>query len=303
MTKNKSSSGLYLVLATAFISGLSIFLNKFGVSGINPFVFTGLKNFLVAALLLVLIINAGEFKKLKKLKLGQWFRLFLIGLLGGSLPFLLFFKGLALTSAGQASFIHKNIFLVAALLASVFLKERLEKKFLLAIPLLLGGNFLFFNFPGSNQGNLFILLAVFFWAVENIVSKRTLKSLSPQIVAFGRMFFGSLLIAVFLIITNQLSLITQLTLQQGNWIILTSLLLFGYVLSWYTGLASVKVSSATAILTLGAPITSLLTALVVRGNVFPQDWWGIGLIFTGILLIIKTQKTKRVLSKPADVRS
>ena len=45
MNKNK---GFLLVLATAFISGLSIFINKFGVSVINPYIFTGLKNIIIA---------------------------------------------------------------------------------------------------------------------------------------------------------------------------------------------------------------------------------------------------------------
>ncbi|MBT4175080.1 EamA family transporter, partial [archaeon] len=90
--------GILLVLLTAIISGFSIFINKLGVQGIDPYIFTFLKNTLVAVFLFSIIILAYQYKKLKQLKLKQWFQLALVGLLGGSIPFLLFFKGLTLTS-------------------------------------------------------------------------------------------------------------------------------------------------------------------------------------------------------------
>lgn len=55
MIKNK---GYFLVLGTAFISGFSIFINKFGVSVINPYIFTFLKNAVVALILCAIILTA-----------------------------------------------------------------------------------------------------------------------------------------------------------------------------------------------------------------------------------------------------
>ena len=37
---NSSEKGFLLVLCTAVISGFSIWINKYGVNGFNPFVFT-----------------------------------------------------------------------------------------------------------------------------------------------------------------------------------------------------------------------------------------------------------------------
>ena len=81
--------GAWLVLATAIISGFAIFLNAFGVKGINPYLFTGTKNLLVAVFLLSTILLFKQFKELRKLERKDWLNLGLIGLTGGSIPFLL----------------------------------------------------------------------------------------------------------------------------------------------------------------------------------------------------------------------
>ena len=92
MTNKLANKGLLLVFSTAIISGLSIFTNKFGVGEFDPYLFTFLKNLLVAALLVGLILSLKEFKNLKKLTKKDWLILTIIGLVGGSIPFLLFFK-------------------------------------------------------------------------------------------------------------------------------------------------------------------------------------------------------------------
>ena len=101
--------GFLLVLLTAIISGVSIFLNSFGVKGINPFIFTGMKNFIVGMLLLSIILSFKYFNELKNLKRKDWQDLILIGFIGGSIPFLLFFKGLQLINGVQAAFVHKTM--------------------------------------------------------------------------------------------------------------------------------------------------------------------------------------------------
>ena len=255
--------GIVLVLLTAIISGFSIFINKFGVSGMNPYVFTFLKNSVVAVLLVSIIVLAFQFKHFKKLKRNDWFKLGLIGLLGGSIPFLLFFKGLQLTSGATGAFVHKTMFIFAAILALTFLKEKLNKTVIIAAVLLLIGNFLLLNLTSFSfgVGEGLILLATVFWAGEFTLSKHVLKELPSNVVAFGRMFFGSLFILAFLGITGEVSAIGSISLAQFGWVLVTSIFLLFYVLTWYGGLKHVKVSTATSILLLGSPITTLLSGV------------------------------------------
>ena len=119
--------GYLLVFFTAIISGFSIFINRFGVMVVNPYIFTFLKNASVAIFLLSVLLLLKDWKILKKINKKQWMLLILIGLIGGSIPFLLFFKGLSLTTGANGSFLHKTMFIYVALLAFVFLKEKIDK--------------------------------------------------------------------------------------------------------------------------------------------------------------------------------
>ncbi len=287
--------GILLVFLTAIISGFSIFINQFGVSVINPYIFTGLKNIMVAVLFCCLLLAMKDWRLLKNLSKKHWLLLVAIGLVGGSIPFLLFFKGLSLTAAAQGSFIHKTMFIYVMVLAFVFLKEKISKGLLFGGLLLLLGNVFLLKFIPHNlgKGDFLILLATLFWAIENVISKYALKKLSSRIVIWARMFFGSIFILIFLAFTGQLHLVTTLNINQVSWMIITSILLFGYVITWYSGLKHIPVSLATIILLLGSPITTLLS-FIQTGAVSWQEVLGIGLALGGIVIILGFKYIKRL---------
>lgn len=280
--------GMFLVFLTAIISGFSIFINKFGVKGINSDIFTFSKNIVVAVFLFTLIFSLGNFSEVKKLTKKQWFLLASIGFIGGSIPFLLFFRGLQLTSSAMGSLIHKTMFFYAGIFALLFLKEKLSKKILIPAALLLIGNLIILkiNSFSFNYGDLLILMATLLWAAENTLSKHVLKELSGNIVAFGRMFFGSLFILIYLIATKEIFLVKSLNVEQMTWIIATSLILLGYVLAWYNGLKHVDVALATSILLLGSPVTTLLNYLFLNAALKINDAVGGMFLLAGISAMI-----------------
>ena len=294
------NKGILLVLSTAVISGVSIFINQFGVKVVNPYIFVGLKNICVALLLIGLIILFREFKNFKKLNKKNWLTLSLIGLIGGSIPFLMFFKGLSLSTGPEASYIHKFLFIFIAILAPIFLKEKLKLHYLMGLVFLIIGAVLLFKVNGQfsfNSGNLLILGATALWAIENMISKKAVSNISPKIVAWGRMSFGSLFIVIYWLATAQFSNLAGLEAQHFSWVFTTALLLFGYVTTWYTGIKYIPLTYATAILALGAPITSLLQ--LIQGTPFAASQiWGMSLMFFGVavFIIIDKYKLKNVQS-------
>jgi len=254
--------GILLAFGTALVSGIANFVNKGGVTLVkDPFVYTAIKNLITAGLLLGVLLLFKNFKQLKSLKRLDWLKLTLIGLVGGSIPFLLFFKGLSLTSAASASFIHKTMFVYVAILAAMFLREKISKEFLIgALLLILGNLFLLKKLPVSfSKGDLMVLAATFLWAIENVISKYALRDLDGKIVAWGRMFFGSIFILGYLGFSGGLAPIVSLSIVQIGWTAITAGLLFGYVLTWYSGLKYVPVSVATAILMFGSSVTTMLS--------------------------------------------
>ncbi len=280
--------GLGLVLATALISGVSIFINKFGVAGIDSSVFAFAKNVIVAVFIVSLIGLLGEFRQLKQLTKKQWIKLAVIGLVGGSVPFLMFFRGLQLANAATAAFIHKIMFVFVAVMAFVFLKEKLKKNYLVAAVLILLGNGLLLGFvwQGIGAGEMLILGATLFWAVEQVISKHALKELSSKVVAFGRMFFGSVFILAYLLFTGKLALLTSLSVSQLGWIMVTSVFLLGYVLTWYSGLKHVDVSVATCVLLLGSVITTLLSFVFLDKLLTIWQVAGMLMLIAGVVLAV-----------------
>lgn len=294
----QNKKGINFIFGTAIISGFSIFINKFGVSITNPDFFAFAKNLIVAIILTGLLLYLYNWQIFRKIGKKDWANLILIGLLGGSVPFLLFFEGLSMTTAAQGSFIHKSMFLPAALFAWLFLREKLNAGFFIGgIFLFLGNLVLLKKMEFSiNAGDLFILLATIFWALENVISKKILKKINWAVVAWGRMFFGSLFILAFLLFSGKMSEAASLNFSQIGWIILTSIILFGYQATWYKGLKHVPVGVATAILALGSPITIALSAIYNR-KLDLNEIISFSVIIAGIVAILGFEKIASKLKK------
>lgn len=264
---------MYYAIIAAFISGFSIFLNKFAVKAwADSSVFTTAKNIAAVVLLSCLILGIKKLPELKGMAKTNWLKLALIGLIGGSIPFLLFFKGLTLASATTAAFIHKTIFIWIALLAVPILKEKLSSLQIGAFGLLATGVF-FLSTPvkmSFGYGETLILAATIMWAVENIISKWTIRDISPVIVAWGRMFFGAIFLLIYLASREQLGGLTDFSAGKMWWLAVSGFILFAYVFAWYSSLKYLPVTTASAILAIAAPATAVLDAVFVKHSMKPS---------------------------------
>jgi drug/metabolite transporter (DMT)-like permease len=283
-----NEKGIFLALLTAIISGISVFVNGFAVQGTDPFIFTTLKNVSVALLIGSLFLLFGWRKELATLSRRQWLTLAAVGAVGGSVPFLLFFWGLSLSSGAIGSFVYRLLFLFAAGIAVFALREKINRTFVIGGILALAGNVLLLKGNlGFGFGELLVLLATVLWAVEFNISKALMKEVSPNAVAFGRMFFGSLIMLAFLAFTGKLWAVSSLGGDSLLWIGITSAFLLAYVLAWYPALRELPVSVATPVLALGGPITALLSLAFLGKAVAPLEAAGMLLVILGVALIAK----------------
>jgi drug/metabolite transporter (DMT)-like permease len=294
---DKANKGLYLVLGTVLISGISVFLNKFAVKAIsNSDVFATAKNLSVGLILTAVILLPVFWNKFKQVKLNDWIKLVLIGVIGGSVPFLLFFKGLSLTSATSAAFIHKTLFIWVSLLAIWFLKEKIGKLQYLALGLLFLGNMTMLGFKFMNFGwaELLVLIATLMWAVEFIIAKKVLARVPGEIVAWARMFFGALILLVYLIVTGQAHYLVQLNVNQWYWLAISSILLLGYVFTWYKAMQYLPAVTVTSILVLASPITTGLDIIASHNFTSYQIWGSLAIVLAGGLIIYSLKKAQNV---------
>lgn len=262
------TKGIYLAIITALISGIANFVNKFAVTAITPpLVFTAVKNTGVGLIIIALLIFTFKWKKLKQLTGKEILYLILIGIIGGSIPFYLYFTGLSQIPALNAALIHKTLVFWVILLAIPFLKEKVSPLLITGVLLIFAGNLTIGGFTGFkfSQGELFVLLATMLWSVENILAKKILPKVDPDIVTAARMGLGSLILLSAAAVTTPQALQKSLFLTQSQWfwMILTMATLLGYVMSWYRALKYAPAIVVTAVLAAGSLVTNVLSAVFV----------------------------------------
>ena len=293
----KEVAGTLLALFTAIISGFAIFANKIFVVNLDPTVFTAIRAVIIGLVFLGLSLLFNSWNK-KQNKNINWKYLLFIGLIGGGLAFLLFFNGLKLTTAGRAGFLHKTLPLYVIIFSLIFLKEKITKFqwysfFIMFIGLIL----LTFSsvspaefWQNPQLGDLLVLFATILWAAENVAAKKAmLKGEHNFVVSFARMFFGSIFLFGVVLLTGKINLIFNLTLIQWFYILISTFILFLYILTYYWAIKYINVSKAATILLISPVITLFLGTIFFKEPISSLQISGSLLILIGAYFISKTK--------------
>ena len=267
---NSRAAGIGLAFVTACISGVSIWVNSRALghfTEVDASVYTTAKNMVAGALLLGLLVafvSRGRVS-LSSVTRRRWPALLAVAVIGGSVPFVLFFDGLKESQATQAAFIQKTLVIWVALLAVPLLKERFGWPHALAIGFLLGGQAWLAGKLGTvafGKGEAMILGATLLWSVEIVFVKYLLRSIPSSVLAASRMAIGAILLVCWLAVNGQLDNLTGLSALQWRWALLTGLLLTAYVATWFAALARAQAIDVTAVLVFGALVTAILSGVI-----------------------------------------
>jgi drug/metabolite transporter (DMT)-like permease len=227
----------------------------------------------------------------------QWTALAAVGVVGGSVPFLLFFEGLSRASSAETAFLHKTLVVWVMLLAVPLLGERVGWLQLAAVGLLLVGQAaLLGGVTGPlsmpwGTGELLVLAATLLWAVETVVVKWLLADLSSWTVALARMCIGSVVLVGWAAVRGQTRALVQLDAGQLGWVLLTGVVLAAYVGTWFAALARAQAVDVTAVLVVAAPVTALLGAVVDGADLRPQAG-GLVLVTFGAAIVAATMRRR-----------
>ncbi len=269
--------GIYYALIASIISGIAIFYAKISVAKIDPLILTTGRNLWAGLLFLGILLTGkgiGEIKKLGKLDITK---LLIISLIGGVIPFYLFFSGLALTSSINANFIHKTLFIWVAILGTMFLNEKLSLVYVLSFLFILLANL--FIAPQKfvfGKGEILILVATLLWSAENVIAKRILKHTSGELLGLFRMLVGGAVLLIIVYMSHKSNLLLSSYLKNFQVIIIGGTILFFYVFTW---LKALKHAPATL-------VTMLLTFSVVVGNILNGAFAGVKIVGNDIYSLI-----------------
>jgi drug/metabolite transporter (DMT)-like permease len=259
--------GYLFAVLNALVSGIAVYVNSQGVRLFSDStLYTMLKNTVAGvALLLPVLFFARCRAELRRLGAGQWSWLLLLALIGGSMPYILFFRGLQLTTPVTSSLLNHAQFLLIAVLALLMLGERVGPLVWVALAVLFVGTSLGANLHTLrwNEGAWLITLSTLFFAAGVVLSKRLLRELSTETVMAAKMSLGSVFLLVYVAATGRLGAVGTLSSAQWGFVLVTGLILLAYTVTAFVALRHITATAATAIPAASPLIT---TALVAFGS-------------------------------------
>ncbi|MEM1134928.1 MAG: DMT family transporter [Bacteroidota bacterium] len=227
------------------------------------------------------VMNSFLFKQYAYLKLfnpTDYIALLSIALLGGTIGTLSIVQAMFLVNFENLTVVvllQKLQPVFAITLATIFLKEKLKKHFLLWATLaILGGYFLTFelNLPNVNVGDktaqaaLLALLAAFCFGSTTVLGRKFLLNHDFQTITFYRYGFTTVILILYNLWTGKFIYFEKIT--QQNWLIFIIIAFTtgsGAIFLYYFGLKRVKASLAT-IAELCFPLSAILFDYLINNN-------------------------------------
>ena len=283
---------LWPAAVAALVSGVAVFVNGVAVRNFDDAtVYTTAKNLwagvLLAVALLAIPMRAAHRPVDESARRSAWPWLVVVAVIGGAVPFVLFFEGLALATSTDAAFIHKTLVVWVAVGASIVLRERLRPAHFVAIALLVVGHVVVsggISLAGVGRGEALILVATLLWTLEVLVVKRLLVTIPAPQLATVRMLGGSIVLLGWLAVRGDLTALAGFTSGQWWWIAVTGTTLATFVSLWYRALAAAPATDVTAVLVAGAVVTAVLNT-GFRGVPVTIDAVGYLVVLAGVVVV------------------
>ena len=283
--------GYTFAILAAVISGVSVYVNSLGVKTFSDAIlYTTLKDGVVGIILLSpLLISPGWRAEYRSLPPKTWGWMIALALTGGSIPFALFFSGLKLTTAATGAVVNHFQFVLVAIFAVIFLKEKIRPALWAGFAVLLIGTQLGTNLHALkwNYGAVLIAASTVLFAIDFVIAKHLLKGLSTLMVMSARMTLGTAMLFVYLAVLGRLGPITHLKTAQIQFVLVTGLILLAFVVFTFT---AIRHASVSAVLAIGAasPIITTLLQVGITGKIhlLPADILGLAILLGCVVVIL-----------------
>lgn len=286
-----SATGYRLAFAAAAISGVSIYLNTFAVRAVpDAALYTTLKNALAGLVLLApIVVVAGRRRELARLGRRELAWLLVLAVAGGSVPYVLFFTGLQMTTATTGSLLNHSQFIVVALLAVPLLRERVTGFASLGLVVLALGTAAGTDVHALrlNEGALLVLASTVLFGASAVLARHLLSRLSPELVMAAKMSAGAALLLAYSATTGHLAAAASLSASQWAIAAGSGLILVAFTVATVYALRHAPALSVTAIGMASVPITlALQLAAAPASHVTPGTLGSVVLVSCGASMFL-----------------
>jgi drug/metabolite transporter (DMT)-like permease len=234
-------------------------------------------------------VSPGWRAEYRKLSARTWAWLIALALTGGSIPFALFFTGLKTTTAATGAVLNHFQFILVALFAVIFLKEKIRPAVWAGFAVLLLGTMLGANLGALrwNQGSLLIAASTVLFAIDFVIAKHLLRGLSTLMVMTARMTLGTAILFGYIASTGHLGQMAHVGQAQVQFVLMTGLILLVFVVCTFTAIRHAPVSAVLAIGAASPIITTLLqVGATGKVRVASADALGVVLLLAAVAVIV-----------------
>ena len=245
-----------------------------------------------------------EYKRLIKFTKADFLLLGGIAFFGGALGTLAIVKALFLVRFDHLSIIvllQKLQPIFAIILAAVFLKEKIKRRFIFwALLAIIASYFLTFGFKKLNmsedapliQAALWALVAAFSFGSATVLGKKALTRLPYYTTNFFRFGFTTILMLIYILVIGKLGEIQNVT--STNWLFFLIIAVTtgsGAIFLFYFGLNKVKAMVST-ICELFFPISAIFFDYFINGHVLSLVQWVSAIIMITAIVEISYKRKK-----------
>lgn len=293
-----TQKGLLAVVGFEIIKGFTPLF----VKEVNPLFPTSLFAFTrhsitVVIFLGLILLNKKDVTQLFHLSRKEIFGMIALGLTGSGITALLYIYAVRAIGVSLSTIIGNLEIPFGIIVAALFLKEKLTKKFIALSTLILGSFFLIIAKPTNtiNSSEFFlgiasILFCAILWGIATNLGKVLVtKEISTKIISLFRFIMGALfgLIALPFTVKNVTAAYAVLSLSDWLSLLYTSVIasVVGFLL-YYKGLKVVEVKKISLFFTISTVISIMLGVFTGETLSFHQ-WLGAAGVLIGIVLLYR----------------
>jgi len=289
---NATSTGLIFAVLSPLFNSISTIFKTGAAKSLTPLIVVGIGGLIGSVLLFLLAKLFKEKDIISKIK-RHWRDLIFVILLRNLLGELFFTVGLSQTTAIKAIFFTKIEPYFVLIFSWFLLKEKIKSRYLLllaahlfgAIVLSTGGKFNLFT--KAQIGDLFVIIAMAFFALSYNFGKKVAHNVGPISGNAISMGLASLIVLPFVVFFSPLQ---KLSNQTYGWMYLFTYVILFNVISltlWYASLKSVKGWIISSLRYIGPVFGAPFAYLLFRETLSTIQIIGAAIIIATSFLIIR----------------
>jgi drug/metabolite transporter (DMT)-like permease len=278
-----------LLLIAVVIWGASYVVTKSGVSEMPPMVFALLRYCVASLLLVPLALARGGLAKLPRPV--PWKTLLLMALTGVAVYYIFFNLALTYTTASQGALIQSSFPAVMAIMAVLWLNERLDRRRILAIVLTIAGVILIVARTESDAsarnpllGSALAFASVLLWSTYTMLAKR-IADADPIAVTAVVAVLGTLMLIPAAVVENATGPLPSISVE--GWIKIAYVGVFASAVSYLLynrALRDIDASLAGTFINL-SPVIGVIGGVVFLGeSITPLAILGGAMVLGGVLI-------------------